>query len=129
MRSSAKLAALAVSAVICIAPAAALAAGHETGRSTTEPSHHIVKPEGKAFGVLCRGESKDHVKGERGTAFSRCVEDLAKLAHGKAKNPREACKNESKKHVDGEKGTAFSRCVSAAEKLTKALPAQSGARK
>jgi hypothetical protein len=129
VRSTVKLAALASSVTLAIAPAAALAAGPGHGKPSTEPRHHTVKPKGEAFGVLCQGESKLHVKGEKGTAFSRCVEDMARLAKGEVKTPPEACKNESKRHVAGEKGTAFSRCVSGAEKLLKALREQSGARK
>jgi hypothetical protein len=71
----------------------------------------------KAYGKMCQGESKTHVKGEKGTAFSRCVVAMAQLAHHKTSNPREACKSESKKHVKGEKGTAYSRCIVAANKL------------
>jgi hypothetical protein len=69
-------------------------------------------PKGHAYGYWCRGESKKHVKGEKGTAFSRCV-----LAHKRAANQpnltaKQACKGLSKKHTaHGDKGTAFSRCV------------------
>ena len=74
-------------------------------------------PKAKAHGTYCEAESKKHVKGEKGTAFSRCVKAMAKLANGTAKNPRTACKDLSKKHVKGEKGTPFSRCVSGGAKL------------
>jgi hypothetical protein len=33
----------------------------------------------KAYGRYCQGESKKHVKGEKGTAFSRCVKGAAQL--------------------------------------------------
>lgn len=33
----------------------------------------------KAYGVYCKGESRKHVKGEKGTPFSRCVTAAAKL--------------------------------------------------
>jgi hypothetical protein len=71
----------------------------------------------KAYGRYCKGESKKHVKGEKGTPFSQCVTAMAKVAHNDNLNPRRACKDESRKHVKGEKGTPFSRCVSAAAKL------------
>jgi hypothetical protein len=71
----------------------------------------------KAYGFYCRGQSKEHVKGEKGTPFSQCVTAMAKLANGKTDNPSKACASESRKHVKGEKGTPFSRCVSAAAKL------------
>jgi hypothetical protein len=71
----------------------------------------------RAYGKLCQDESKKHVKGEKGTPFSRCVTAMAKLDRGKADSPREACKDLSKKHVKGEKGTPFSRCVKAGHEL------------
>ena len=71
----------------------------------------------KAYGRYCRGESKKHVKGEKGTAFSRCVTAMAKLAKEQTSSPRKACKSESRKHVKGEKGTPFSRCVKGGAKL------------
>ena len=73
----------------------------------------------KAYGRYCKGQSKKHVKGEKGTPFSKCVTAMAKLANGSTKNPRTACKSESKKHVKGEKGTPFSKCVSGGAKLLK----------
>jgi hypothetical protein len=81
------------------------------GPKTTPPGPKSTPP-GHAYGYWCRGESKKHVKGEKGTAFSRCV-----LAHKRAANQpsltaRQACKGLSKKHTaHGDKGTAFSRCV------------------
>lgn len=32
-----------------------------------------------AYGRYCKGESKEHVKGEKGTAFSRCVKAVVEL--------------------------------------------------
>ena len=124
MRTSSKLAALGVSAALAIAPTSMAAAGTH-GRSAASPGHSSThsKPSTttpEAFGKLCQSESKMHVKGEKGTAFSRCVSDMAKLADHETSNPHIACKNESKKHVKGEKGTAFSRCVVAANRLLKA---------
>jgi hypothetical protein len=80
------------------------------------PTYTPAEPPGppdhaKAYGVRCKGESKEHVKGEKGTAFSRCVKNLAQAAEHKNMAPGRVCKGESKKHVKGEKGTAFSRCV------------------
>src|SRR5215213_8867034 len=70
-----------------------------------------------AYGKFCRGESKKHVKGQKGTPFSQCVTAMAKLASGKAATPRAACKGLSHKHVEGQKGTPFSLCVSGGAKL------------
>jgi hypothetical protein len=73
----------------------------------------------KAYGRYCQGESKKHVKGEKGTAFSRCVKNMAQAAKQDHKAPGQICKGESRKHVKGEKGTAFSRCVKAVVELRK----------
>jgi len=68
-------------------------------------------PKGKAYGYYCRGQSKKHVKGEKGTAFSRCVKALAQADKNDNLNAKKACKALSKKHVKGVKGTPFSNCV------------------
>ncbi|HZO06732.1 MAG TPA: hypothetical protein VFB52_10110 [Solirubrobacterales bacterium] len=120
--------------VLAMAPALALAAPSQTGQENGNgPKYAPEKPDkpetpgpkdplpeqAKAYGVYCKGESKKHVKGEKGTDFSRCVNAMAKAAQSEKKTAREACKGLSKKHVKGEKGTAYSRCVSAAAKLKK----------
>jgi hypothetical protein len=74
---------------------------------------HGLPAQAKAYGRYCQGESKKHVKGEKGTAFSRCVNNMAQAASHDSMAPGRVCKGESKKHVKGEKGTAFSRCVKA----------------
>lgn len=71
----------------------------------------------KAYGRYCKGESKKHVKGEKGTPFSRCVRNMAQASHQEHKSPGQVCKGESKEHVKGKPGTAFSRCVTAVAKL------------
>ncbi len=68
-------------------------------------------PKGKAYGYYCKGQSKKHVKGEKGTAFSRCVKAMARADKNENLHPKKACKALSKKHVKGEKGTPFSQCV------------------
>jgi hypothetical protein len=73
----------------------------------------------KAYGRRCKGESKKHVKGEKGTAFSRCVKNMAQAANNENMAPGRVCKDESKEHVKGEKGTAFSRCVKGVVELRK----------
>ncbi|MEX0971829.1 MAG: hypothetical protein WDZ46_01050, partial [Solirubrobacterales bacterium] len=64
-------------------------------------------------------ESKQHVKGEKGTAFSRCVRNMAQAANHENMAPGRVCQGESKQHVKGEKGTAFSRCVKGVVTLRK----------
>jgi hypothetical protein len=71
----------------------------------------------KAYGRYCQGKSKKHVKGEKGTEFSRCVTTMAQAATHKDTAPGQICKGKSKKHVKGEKGTEFSLCVKAVNEL------------
>jgi hypothetical protein len=76
-----------------------------------KPGHPHGGPQGKAYGYYCKGQSKKHVKGEKGTAFSRCVKALARADRNPKLHPKKACKALSKKHVKGQKGTPFSQCV------------------
>jgi hypothetical protein len=85
--------------------------------STTPGPNAGLPAKAKAYGFYCKGESKKHVDGQKGTPFSQCVTAMAKLANDNTNNPRSACTGESKKHVDGQKGTPFSQCVSAGAKL------------
>jgi hypothetical protein len=107
MRFRSKLAVLAGTVVLGIAPAVALGA----------PGGHPSKA--KAYGKFCQAESKQHAAGTPGTPFSKCVTDMAKVANGSVTNPAKACANESKKHVAGQRGTPYSVCVSGAKKLLK----------
>ena len=94
--------------------------GQEKSENSETPGPKAALPEkAKAYGVCCRGESREHVKGEKGTAFSRCVTAMAKAANNEDLTPSQACKEMSREHVKGEKGTEFSRCVTAAAKLRK----------
>lgn len=116
---------------VAAAPAVALAtqpAEPGNGHGQAKGPHYTPAPstpgpaaglpaKAKAYGRYCQGESKEHVKGEKGTAFSRCVTAMAKAAHNDELTPKQACKGLSKEHVKGEKGTPFSRCVVAAAKL------------
>ena len=79
-----------------------------------------AKPKGNAYGVRCRGFSKKHVKGTKGTPFSRCVKAMAQLDKGKTKSPKKACKGLATKKRPGQKKTDYARCVSAGKALLKA---------
>jgi hypothetical protein len=74
------------------------------------PTHPAASPNEHAYGYYCRGKSKKHVQGQKGTEFSQCVHTLKQADHQEL-TPKQACKKESKKHVKGEKGTAYSQCV------------------
>lgn len=93
--------------------------------STPGPSAGLPA-KAKAYGRVCmeQGFGKKHVKGEKGTPFSRCVTAMAKAANNEKMAAKRACKGLSKKHVKGQKGTPFSQCVVAANKLRKELRQQ-----
>src|SRR5437588_4602090 len=124
---------LMVIATIAFGVAPALALGnrpgdHPTGRPSDRGTAHKHSTPGpnasrsakaKAYGKNCQGQSKKHVAGTPGTPFSKCVTDMAKLAHGSTKSPRTACKDMSKKHTAGTPGTPFSKCVTEGAKLIK----------
>ena len=97
-------------------PAVALAAKpDDPGKG--KGNSQLAKQKAKAYGKFCKNESRKHVKGTKGTPFSRCVNAAAKAANGAS--PKAACKGLSKKHVKGEKGTPYSRCIVAAAKAKK----------
>lgn len=117
-----KLAAVTAALTLGAAPAVALASGpgasqSAPGHSKTTSSTASPSTNAKRYGKLCQGESKQHVKGQKGTPFSDCVTDMAQLAANKKANPHRVCANESKQHVAGTKGTPYSQCVVAAAKL------------
>lgn len=99
--------------------------GHEKGSEYAPPTDVTPGPKAglpekaKAYGRYCKGMSKKHVKGEKGTEFSRCVTSMAKAANRGQLHPKRACRGLSKKHVKGEKGTAFSQCVHGVNALRK----------
>lgn len=130
MKTMLKLA-LVTAALALACGGAALAAGQPEGSPPygKGPSYTPSEPtpgpkaglpaKAKAYGRYCQGESKKHVKGEKGTEFSRCVTNMAQAATHKNMAPGQVCKGESRKHVKGEKGTAFSRCVKDVNDLRK----------
>jgi hypothetical protein len=86
----------------------------------TTPGPKAGLPEkAKAYGRNCKDESKQHVKGEKGTPFSQCVTAMAKAANHQSMSPGRACRELSRKHVKGEKGTPFSQCVKGVVQLRK----------
>jgi hypothetical protein len=117
-------------AVLLAAPSLAVAAkppvnpgnsaqahAHRTANANPPGPNASAGAKAKAYGRFCQGESKKHVKGQKGTPFSQCVTAMAKLATGKETNPARACAPLSKKHVAGQSGTPYSKCVVAAAKL------------
>jgi hypothetical protein len=119
MKLHLKLALVTGALSLALAPAMALGA----------PSYHPEGPNyapapgppahAKAHGKRCQGFSKKHVKGQKGTPFSRCVKAMARADNNPDLHPKQACKGLSKKHVKGQKGTPFSRCVKGVAQMRK----------
>jgi hypothetical protein len=128
MNLKSKIAVLAGALALVVAPTAAFAQGVDYNPAPEHPEHPAHPTPGpkaalpekaKAYGVYCRGFSKKHVEGAKGTPFSRCVTAMAKASTNDGITARKACRGFSKKHVKGEKGTPFSRCVVAAAQAKK----------
>jgi hypothetical protein len=129
MRLTTRFATLLAAGALGVTPALALAhgdphpgkppfgKGQTTMTTTTGMTTSPYTMPGARYGVLCRGESKHHVKGMRGTPFSACVVALAHAAKQAKTSPAKACAGESKRHVKGQKGTPYSQCVTAVAHL------------
>ena len=117
MKLQIKIGVLVGALALAALPATATAGPHYTPGPDYNPAPPPPPPHAKAYGKRCQGKSKKHVKGEKGTEFSRCVKAMARAANNPNMHPRKACKGLSKKHVKGEKGTEFSRCVKAVAHL------------
>jgi len=103
------LAVIGVSALV--ASPTALAMGQPDGvpHGKGDTNGHGAKA--KAWGQVCKEESRKRDGEGKGTPFSRCVRNMAQATHHKGMAPGRVCKEESRKR-DGEgKGTPFSRCV------------------
>ncbi|MFL5823529.1 MAG: hypothetical protein ACJ764_08825 [Solirubrobacteraceae bacterium] len=129
MKLSHKISTVAAAATLGLVPAAAIAHGPtgSHGNSQNAPGHsHSGNGNAKKYGKFCQGESRQHVSGQKGTPFSNCVNDMAKLANNSNANPHRVCSNESRQHVDGQKGTPYGACVKAAAKLRRSQHAHGG---
>jgi hypothetical protein len=111
---------LAVAAMaLVVAPAAASATTYYNPPPKPPKTKTSPPPHAKAYGFHCKGFSKKHVKGQKGTPFSRCVKAMTRAGNNESMAPGQACKGFSKKHVKGAKGTPFSRCVKSVVQMRK----------
>jgi len=96
-------------------------AGATSYQPEYQPEHppHPTAPKGHAYGFYCKGFSKKHVKGQKGTPFSQCVHAMKVADHNDDIGAKKACKAfKGQKHTaHGDKGTAFSRCIKGVNQL------------
>ena len=124
MHIKSKIAVLLGVAALMTAPAAAFAGIPEYAPETPSLTKPLPGPAAsaaektKAYGVYCRGFSKKHAAGHKGTPFSNCVNAMA-VASSPKKTAQIACRAFPKTRVKGQAGTEFSRCVVAATKVKK----------
>jgi hypothetical protein len=116
MRLHLKFALLTAALALVLVPAGAMAVPYHPEGPNYQPA---PPPHAKAYGKRCQGQSKKHVKGEKGTAFSRCVKAMARADQNPGLSAKKACKALSKKHVKGQQGTPFSRCVKGVAQMRK----------
>lgn len=107
--------------LLALSPAALAVPTYSPGGGPNYNPPQGTPPHGHAYGYFCKGWSKKHVKGEKGTPFSRCVKAMARADRNDKLSPGQACKGLSKKHVKGQKGTPFSRCVKAVAKMRRGI--------
>jgi hypothetical protein len=96
--------------------------GTQQPATSEQPTTTPAKP-AHSNGYYCRGQSKKHVRGQKGTPFSQCVTAMAKLQNGETASPSAACKPLSHKRVKGTKRTPFAACVAGGKRLILDLPA------
>lgn len=87
-----------------------------TPTTPTTPAEPSKAEKRRGYGVLCKGQSKKHVKGQKGTPFSQCVTALAKVDRGETTSPAKACKALSKKRAAGQDRSPYQLCKKAAAK-------------
>jgi hypothetical protein len=87
-----------------------------TSTTPTTPAEPTPAEKKQGYGVLCKGQSKKHVKGQKGTPFSQCVTAMAKIDKGTTTSPSKACKSLSKKRAEGQKRSPYQLCKKAAAK-------------
>jgi hypothetical protein len=119
MNVKTKTAAILAASAMLLAPTAALAEGPTYAPEKTHPTHPTPGPKAslpakaKAYGVYCRGASKKHEKGKKGTPFSECVTGAAKAVTVPT-TAKIACKGVPKERVEDQKRTSYAECVVAA---------------
>jgi len=115
-RVASVLGVLAIASALVVAGAPAKSGnGNGNGQSTvTGPSGAKGKKgKARAYGKRCKGVSKRHIPGQKGTPHSQCVHAL-KLVAKRGVDPKDACKPITT-------ASDYDKCVAAGEKLAAGL--------
>src|SRR4051812_5870391 len=100
--------------VPALCAAAALVAAVAVPSFAADPPYKIPP------GQYCKGLSKKHIPGQKGTPFSQCVTAMAKINKKQSLAPSQACASIKKfkgKKNKGAANKAFKACVAAGKKL------------
>src|SRR3954454_14445622 len=100
--------------VLALCAAAALVAAVAVPAFAADPPYKIPP------GQYCKGLSKKHIAGQKGTPFSQCVTAMAKLNKKPALAPSQVCAGlkKGKNKAAKKAGQAqFKKCVQAGKKL------------
>ena len=88
---------LAIAALmLAMVPATATATGPNYNPGGPKYHPQGPPPHGHAYGFFCKGFSKKHVKGQKGTPFSQCVKAMARANRNHKLSPGKACKGLAK---------------------------------
>ena len=74
-----KFALTAIASAALLVPAAPAVAGNADHPDQAKGPKAEKVSKAKAYGKYCQGQSKKHVKGVKGTPFSRCVVGVAQM--------------------------------------------------
>ena len=69
---------------MALLPAMAGAVSYQPEYHPAHPPHPTTAPKGNAYGYWCKGESKKHVKGVKGTPFTKCVHGVNQMRREEA---------------------------------------------
>jgi hypothetical protein len=109
---------LAIASALVVVGGTAAKPGNGNGpkpQVTGPTGPHGKKGKARAYGKRCKGVSKRHIRGEKGTPHSQCVKALKRVAK-RGVSPEDACEPLSNASDEA-------KCVAAAKKLAAGLRA------
>jgi hypothetical protein len=112
--------------ILIVAACAAVAAAALSSVATARPSKACPPGTSNADychvapGQFCKGMSKKHIPGQKGTPYSQCVSAMAKLSKKPSMAPSQVCAGLRKakgKKAKKDANKAFNQCVAGGKKL------------